>query len=125
MAGFAGAAVSIDVWCHQLINKGQVYGEIKPYPNEEALVDFTKNRLAAAIKKHNNQYPNVMVMGALGRCGSGAVDFCRKAGIPEENIIKWDMNETKRGGPFKEITDSGKFIYYTCIYCVFINMDKK
>jgi saccharopine dehydrogenase (NAD+, L-lysine-forming) len=27
--------------------------------------------------------PRIMVMGALGRCGSGAVDCARKSGIPE------------------------------------------
>ena len=52
-------------------------------------------------------------MGALGRCGGGAVDFARKAGIPEENIIKWDMNETKGGGPFPQILDAGKLLFYT------------
>lgn len=48
-------------------------------------------------------------MGALGRCGTGACDFARKAGIPEENIIKWDINETKGGGPFPQILEAGKW----------------
>lgn len=34
-------------------------------------------------------------MGALGRCGTGACDMLRKLGIPDENITKWDMAETK------------------------------
>jgi saccharopine dehydrogenase (NAD+, L-lysine-forming) len=55
-----------------------------------------------------------MVMGALGRCGTGACDFARKSGIPEENIIKWDINETKKGGPFPEIVQSDIFV--NCIY---------
>lgn len=55
-----------------------------------------------------------MVMGALGRCGTGACDFARKAGIPEENIIKWDINETKKGGPFPEIVQADIFV--NCIY---------
>lgn len=51
MAGFAGSAVAIDVWCHQQTNKADVaYGELKPYPNEEALISFTKKRLALAGK---------------------------------------------------------------------------
>lgn len=49
-------------------------------------------------------------MGALGRCGTGACDFARKAGIPEENIIKWDINETKGGGPFPQILEAGKWL---------------
>ncbi|CAO3633101.1 unnamed protein product [Cunninghamella blakesleeana] len=114
MAGFAGSAVAIDVWCHQKVNGSETYGALKPYPNEDALIDFTKKRLADAITKNNNEYPKVMVMGALGRCGTGAVDFARKAGIPEENIIKWDMNETKDGGPFPQILQADIFV--NCIY---------
>ena len=62
--------------------------------------------LIAAV--NDGKLPKVMVMGALGRCGTGACDFARKAGIPEENIIKWDMNETKGGGPFPQILEAGK-----------------
>lgn len=58
--------------------------------------------------------PRVLIIGALGRCGSGAVDLCLKAGIPEENVLKWDMAETAKGGPFSEIVESDIFI--NCIY---------
>ncbi|KAI9486777.1 MAG: hypothetical protein EXX96DRAFT_550537 [Benjaminiella poitrasii] len=115
MAGFAGAAVSLDVWCHQLLHpNGPSLGEIKPYPNEQALIDYAKKRLAEALPLNGNRYPTIMVMGALGRCGSGAVSFARKTGIPEENIIKWDIQETRRGGPFPEIIASDIFV--NCIY---------
>lgn len=51
MAGFAGSAVGIDVWCHQKIHGSKKsYGVIKPYPNEDALIKYTKERLAAAGK---------------------------------------------------------------------------
>lgn len=55
-----------------------------------------------------------MVMGALGRCGKGACDFARAVGIPEEKIIKWDMAETKAGGPFPRILQAEIFV--NCIY---------
>ncbi|CAG8774524.1 15722_t:CDS:2, partial [Funneliformis caledonium] len=58
--------------------------------------------------------PRVMVMGALGRCGKGAVEFAQRAGIQDENIIKWDIEETKKGGPFKEILECDIFV--NCIY---------
>ena len=35
------------------------------------------------VKENNGLYPKVMVMGALGRCGKGAVEFAQKLGIPE------------------------------------------
>lgn len=70
--------------------------------------------LVVPAAQNGNQFPKVMVMGALGRCGGGAVDFARKAGIPEENIIKWDINETKGGGPFPQILEADIFV--NCIY---------
>lgn len=56
----------------------------------------------------------VLVIGALGRCGSGAVDLFRKIGVKEDNIAKWDMAETAKGGPFKEILEADIFV--NCIY---------
>lgn len=56
----------------------------------------------------------MLVIGALGRCGSGAVDLCLRAGIPTENVLKWDMAETAKGGPFPEIVESDIFV--NCIY---------
>lgn len=108
-AGFTGSAVGIDAWCHQQLNASEKYPAIKPYPNENVLIGETKEKLAKIGKM-----PKIMVMGALGRCGSGAVSYARKAGIPEENIIKWDMAETAKGGPFQEIIDVDIFV--NCIY---------
>jgi hypothetical protein len=52
--------------------------------------------------------PVVLVMGALGRCGGGAVDCATRAGL---EVIKWDKDETAKGGPFPEIlTDCDVFI---------------
>ncbi|KAJ2610956.1 Saccharopine dehydrogenase [Coemansia sp. RSA 1285] len=108
-AGFTGAAVGIDAWCHQQLHAGEKYPVIKPYPNEDVLLDETRAKLREIGKA-----PRIMVMGALGRCGSGAVSYARKAGIPEENIVKWDMAETAKGGPFQEIMDVDIFV--NCIY---------
>ncbi|KAI7900399.1 uncharacterized protein BX663DRAFT_532333 [Cokeromyces recurvatus] len=114
MAGFAGCAIGIDVWCHQKSNLNKKYGAIHPYSNEDELITYIKERLATAVKFNNNEYPKVMIMGALGRCGNGARDFARKVGIPEKFIIQWDMNETKTGGPFPEIFNADIFV--NCIY---------
>ncbi|KAI9310736.1 hypothetical protein BX666DRAFT_2021601 [Dichotomocladium elegans] len=112
MAGFAGSAVGIDAWCHQKL--GLKLGHLKPYPNEDALIAYTKGRLTEAVARNGGKLPKVMVMGALGRCGRGACDFARKVGIPEGNIIQWDMNETKGGGPFPQILEADIFV--NCIY---------
>ncbi len=52
--------------------------------------------------------------GALGRCGKGATECCLAAGIPENSILKWDMAETSRGGPFSEIANTD--VLLNCVY---------
>ena len=37
----------------------------------------------------------------------GAVDACNQAGTGE--VLKWDMAETAKGGPFDEIVDSDMY----------------
>ncbi|KAI8804228.1 hypothetical protein BJ742DRAFT_713363 [Cladochytrium replicatum] len=104
-AGFAGAALGVDLWAHQILNPGTPYPKVTPFDNEEKLLTYIRARLDKAGKQ-----PTVMVMGALGRCGSGSSDLCRKVGIPEKNIVQWDMAETARGGPFDEILENDIFI---------------
>ncbi|KAF8476895.1 hypothetical protein BDZ91DRAFT_708299 [Kalaharituber pfeilii] len=112
-AGFAGAALGLEIWAHQLTKPGQEFGAVTPYPNEAALIEHVKGSIQMGVEKLGRQ-PRVLVIGALGRCGTGAVELCRKAGVPEESILKWDMEETKKGGPFEEIVFSDIFI--NCIY---------
>ncbi|KAI5780932.1 hypothetical protein EDC01DRAFT_718714 [Geopyxis carbonaria] len=108
-AGFAGAALAVGVWAHQLSHPGKEFSGVKPYPNEDALISHIKGVISATGRQ-----PRVLVIGALGRCGKGAVDLCLKAGIDESNILKWDMAETAKGGPFTEIVESDIFV--NCIY---------
>lgn len=54
--------------------------------------------------------PRVLIIGALGRCGRGAVDACLKAGCETEEVLKWDMAETAKGGPFVEIVESDMYV---------------
>jgi saccharopine dehydrogenase (NAD+, L-lysine forming) len=61
--------------------------------------------LTSDVAKKIGRDPKVLVIGALGRCGKGAVDLCLKVGIPTENVLKWDMAETAKGGPFEEIVE--------------------
>lgn len=112
-AGFAGAALGLEVWAHQVEQPGVEFGAVKPFPNEGAMIEHVKNAIKTGVEKSGRQ-PRVLVIGALGRCGKGAVDLCLKAGVPSENVIQWDMAETAKGGPFVEIVESDIFI--NCIY---------
>lgn len=113
-AGFAGAALGLRDWSFkQLHSDNQDLPAVSPYPNEKALIKDVVNDYQAALKKGAKK-PRVLIIGALGRCGSGAVDLLHKAGVPDENILKWDIKETSRGGPFEEIAQADIFI--NCIY---------
>lgn len=114
-AGFAGAAIGVADWAFkQTHSDSEDLPGVSPYPNEDALIADVKKSLDVAVAKNGGKYPTALVIGALGRCGSGAISFFRKVGIPEENILKWDMQETAKGGPFQEIVDSNIFV--NCIY---------
>jgi saccharopine dehydrogenase (NAD+, L-lysine-forming) len=106
-AGFAGAALGLQVWAWQKRTGGDAsdFPAVKPFPNEAALLTEVREQLEAAVKVNGSTWPRVIVIGALGRCGSGAVDAAIKVGIPDENVLKWDMAETAHGGPFPEILE--------------------
>ncbi|KAM0748192.1 putative saccharopine dehydrogenase [Meredithblackwellia eburnea MCA 4105] len=112
-AGFAGAAVGALALAEQVESDKARLGEIKPYPNEKALVDYVKQQLVKVETKLGRK-PKALVIGALGRCGRGAVDFFLAAGLNNDDIYKWDMAETAKGGPFDEILEVDIFV--NCIY---------
>lgn len=126
-AGFAGAAIGVLDWAFKQSHPdSENLPGVSPYTNEQELVDEVAAKLKVAVEKNGGVYPSCLVIGALGRCGSGALDLFRKVGIPEELLQKWDMAETAKGGPFKEIADSDIFV--NCIYLSkeippFINFD--
>ena len=86
---------------------------VTPFANQDLLISHIRTKLSAG-EKIANRKPTVLVIGALGRCGSGAVDLCRAIGIPDSQMLKWDMAETAKGGPFTEILESDIFV--NCIY---------
>ncbi|KAJ6627204.1 saccharopine dehydrogenase [Mycena sp. CBHHK59/15] len=119
-AGFAGAAAGALALSSQ--KRGEKLGHLEPFENEEAMVTTVKQLLGGSGKG-----VKALVIGALGRCGRGAVDLFRKIGLAEDDIVKWDMDETAKGGPFDEILDVDIFV--NCIYLsntipAFITRDK-
>lgn len=114
-AGFAGAAIGVLDWAFkQTHSDSESLPAVSPYPNEAALVSHVKKEYTAALQANGGQIPTCLVIGALGRCGSGALDLFRKVGVPEASLLKWDMKETAKGGPFEEIVQSDIFV--NCIY---------
>ncbi|PIB25045.1 saccharopine dehydrogenase [Amylibacter kogurei] len=102
-AGFAGAAIGLMAWIAQ--QRGETLGAVPSYPNQAALVDELKEALGAVDTR-----PNAIVIGALGRVGTGAGDLFSALNL---DVTKWDMDETASGGPFPEIAQHN--IFLNCI----------
>ncbi|BCS22468.1 saccharopine dehydrogenase (NAD+, L-lysine-forming) [Aspergillus puulaauensis] len=114
-AGYAGAALAVKNWAWQLTHpEGEPLTGETPYANQDLLIESVKASLQAG-QKQSGRSPKILVIGALGRCGKGAVQLAKDVGIPDTDIIKWDMEETKKGGPFKEIVEESD-IFVNCIY---------
>jgi len=103
-AGYAGAAVALKCWAAQ--QNGGIAGPVSAYHGSTALRDD----LLAELDATNTARPTAMVIGALGRVGTGASDLCTAMGVA---VTKWDMAETAGGGPFPEILTHD--IFYNCI----------
>ncbi|OCK98928.1 Formate/glycerate dehydrogenase catalytic domain-like protein [Cenococcum geophilum 1.58] len=119
-AGFAGAALAVKTWAWQLTHPSGVslpgldmFTNGKGYyENEDQLIEQLREDVAAG-EKIAGRKPTSLVLGALGRCGSGAVDLLERIGCGE--IKQWDLAETsERPGPYPEIIESDIFV--NCIY---------
>lgn len=125
-AGYAGAALALLVWSHQLQHPQTPYPSIASYPNEQTLISDVRASLEKGRALNNSKPPRVIIIGALGRCGRGGVDMCRAAGLPDSQILQWDLAETAAGGPFQEVAESDIFIntiYLTSPIPPFITKD--
>ncbi|KRW98026.1 saccharopine dehydrogenase [Paracoccus sp. MKU1] len=100
-AGFAGAAVSLKAWAAQ--RRGGICGPVRGWPSQEAMRD----ELRAELDATGAPRPQAIVIGALGRVGSGASDLLTAMGV---RVTKWDMAETASGGPFPEILAHELFV---------------
>ncbi len=82
-AGFAGAALALMAWAWQLTHgKDHPLPGVTAYENEGALIKDVKDAVEKGRAKAG-RLPRVLVIGALGRCGKGAVDLCEKAGLDD------------------------------------------
>lgn len=101
-AGYAGAAVSLKCWAAQ--RRGGIAGPVKKYADKAALLADLEKDLSGLAR------PRAIVIGALGRVGTGASDLCAAMAVA---VTKWDMAETASGGPFPEVLEHE--IFLNCI----------
>ncbi|MBJ6372803.1 saccharopine dehydrogenase [Sedimentitalea arenosa] len=100
-AGYAGAAVALKCWAAQ--QRGGLAGPVSTYANSRALQD----ELTAELDALGTGRPTALVIGALGRVGTGAADLCTAMSVP---VTRWDMAETAHGGPFPEVLAHDVFL---------------
>jgi len=112
-AGMVGMAIGFYAWAYQQLSPNS------SHPCPAFLSRFqTYDELASAVtallkkvKSTSGRWPRPIVIGALGRSGSGSCEFAQKVGV---EVTKWDLEETKGGGPFKDILSYDIFV--NCIY---------
>lgn len=104
-AGYAGAAVTLKTWAAQ--QRGEHCSPVGVYPDKDTL----NSELNSELDATGSARPRAIVIGALGRVGTGAADLCEAMGV---SVTKWDMVETASGGPFPEILNHDLFL--NCIF---------
>ncbi|OYW51687.1 MAG: saccharopine dehydrogenase [Rhodobacterales bacterium 12-65-15] len=101
-AGYAGAAVALKCWAAQ--QRGGIAGPVRKVPSKAALLDQLASDFTGL------PLPRAIIIGALGRVGTGAADLCTAMGVP---VTRWDIAETASGGPFPEVLEHE--IFLNCI----------
>ncbi len=101
-AGFAGAALGVRLWAgRQREGADFALSPQKAAADQQELVAAIRNRLDL-IPEPKSRAPRAVVIGALGRCGRGAVALFEALGL---DVDRWDMEETSAGGPFEALLD--------------------
>lgn len=104
-AGVAGAAFALDYffWKHSPLAASEKYPSLRSFESiKELMNQIEKHQDLSDIKK-----PKAIIIGAKGRCGQGGNEVFQNFDLP---VTEWDYEETKGGGPFKEICDHDIFV---------------
>ncbi len=91
-AGYAGAAISLKCWAAQ--QRDGLCGPVSKYWSKTALLADLNREFSGLVR------PRALIIGALGRVGTGAADLCAALDVA---VTKWDIAETASGGPFPEV----------------------
>ncbi len=102
-AGFAGAYVALKVWISQF--KKEECAPLSAFNDKKKLLDDVSNEINSV-----KTLPSAIVIGSLGRVGTGVCDFCENLSLI---VKKWDLTETVSGGPFHEILNHE--ILFNCV----------
>jgi len=98
-AGYIGCALAVESYAHQI--KGLGNCPLRFFASKDEWVSIIKDKLSGI------NLPKTIIIGALGRCGTGAKTLLSDVDL---DCTPWDFEETKKGGPFPEILEHDIFI---------------
>lgn len=99
-AGFAGAALGVLAWARRARGLRPTLPPQWPRGTRAELLKEIESELRPALALAAP--PNCLVMGAAGRCGSGARALLESLRLP---CTGWDIEETRGGGPFAALLE--------------------
>lgn len=113
-AGFVGAAVGLEILLKQLLSQDLTKHQLTSYKNQNYLLDHLKELLRQVeVKKISKaSLTKVLIIGARGRCGTGATNLLKTLNI-QPNL--WGLKDTMGRGLFKEILE-----HHLLLNCVFV-----
>jgi alanine dehydrogenase len=97
-AGFVGAGLGLKLWLSQQLDRDM--NDLAPLKASKNQIEFV-DRVKVLLEKVKAK-PRVLVIGASGRCGQGAIKLLQQLGI---EAIKWGSKDTKGIGPIEEILE--------------------
>ncbi|MEM9689001.1 MAG: saccharopine dehydrogenase [Pseudomonadota bacterium] len=109
-AGYCGAALGVLAFANKAAGAARPLAALDSYAGKDELLDSVRTSLAKS-----DAQPRILVIGARGRSGTGAVELGQTLGL---EVIEWDLQETQKGGPFAEINSVDVFVN-----CVFVASD--
>lgn len=84
-AGYVGMALAIQQWCETQADPNSLLRPPPVFKTFKELSQYVNQKLTVQAK---GKLPKLLVVGANGRAGKGAVSCALDSGIPEENIVK-------------------------------------
>lgn len=105
-AGYVGAALGIAAYAHR--SRQIALGPQTPFESPSALIESVQE----ALRSSDSALPRVLVTGARGRAGRGAVALVEAMG---GTVTPWDLAETAQGGPFQEIVDFDVLVHCAAV----------
>ena len=112
-AGYAGTGIAFMSFTHQLLHPGVAQGPVPVFricPGARAKRQVT----TLATLPPDQRTPRIIVIGALGRCGKGAIDFCHAVEHPRREHPQVGPGRDARRRPVRQVAESDIFV--SCVY---------